>query len=283
MKLINQHGIGWALALLILMSVTMVGKASAETTVEQLRASGATLGLAEEPPYASYSSDGRLSGAAADLSVAVLKKLGITKITPKVVDFGALVPSLQARRFDIVSTGLYVTPQRCKAVLFTEPDLCTAESFAVKKGNPLNLHSYKDLLKSGARVGVCGGCAEEKRALDLGVPRSQLVVVSDAFNGMQQLKDGRLDAVAWPDATLTATLRTMRTGDIEVAGQLQGEKMECSAAVFNIQDKQLRDAYDKTLAGMKQSGEFDKIVAPYGFNPALSKATKRDDLCGRAD
>jgi polar amino acid transport system substrate-binding protein len=75
----------------------------------------------------------------------------------------------------------------------------------------------------------------------------------------------------------------MRTGDLEVVGQLQGEKMECSAAAFNLQDKDLRDAYDKTLAEMKQSGEFDRIVAPYGFNPAFSKANKRDDLCSRAD
>ena len=36
----------------------------------------------------------------------------------------------------MVSAGLFIKPERCAAVIFSEPDLCDVEAFAVKKGNP---------------------------------------------------------------------------------------------------------------------------------------------------
>jgi len=265
--------------LLVMFGVNFANYASAETAVSDLRTKGAVLGLAEEPPYATFSADGKLSGAAADLTVAVLKKMGIEKVTPKVTDWGSLIPGVQAHRFDLVSTGLYIKPARCKAVLFSQPDVCTSEGFAVKKGNPLNLTTFQDLKKQGVRVGVCGGCAEEKRALEVGVARDQLVTLSDAFNGMEMLKAGRIDVVIWPDATLASTISKMKAQDLEVVSPLKGEPLQCSGVVFNAGDRSFRDEYDKMLAEMKRNGEFDTIISPYGFNPAFAKSVTRDVLC----
>jgi len=39
------------------------------------------------------------------------------------------------------------------------------------------------------------------------------------------------------------------------------------------------DAYDVELAKMKASGEFAKIIEPYGFSAAAAMSTTREKLC----
>jgi hypothetical protein len=41
-------------------------------------------------------------------------------------------------------------------------------------------------------------------------------------------------------------------------------------------------AFDKELAALKQSGEFAKIVEPYGFSAKAAMSTSREKLCAAA-
>ena len=51
-------------------------------------------------------------------------------------EYGAMIPGLQAGRHDAVTAGLFMKPERCAAVAYSEPVLCDAEAMLVKKGNP---------------------------------------------------------------------------------------------------------------------------------------------------
>lgn len=253
----------------------------AEGGVDRLKSAGQVkIGTTQEPPYAIIAPDGKLSGAALDLNKVIFEKLGVKNVTAETIDFGGLIPGIQAKRFDAVSMGLMIRGPRCKAVLFSQPDLCTAEGFAVKKGNPLSLSSYNDLVKGSTKIAVCGSCIEERRALEVGVPRDRLVVASDAFNAIKMLQAGRVDAVAWPDATLKSIIKTLNDSELEVVSPVQGEPISCSGVAFNQGDRDLRDAYDTAFAELKASGEFAKIVEPYGFDPQLTLAATRDQHCG---
>ena len=254
--------------------------AKAGSTLEALQTSGsAKIGFAQEAPYTMFSPSGEPTGAAVDVAMAVLAKLKIGKVTAEVVDWGALVPGLGAKRFDLVSTGMYIRPQRCSAVRFSQPDLCTVEGFAVKKSNPSGLHTYADLIKPGIHVAVCGGCTEQKRATEVGVPSDRIVVASDAFDAVAMLQAGRVDAAAWPDLTLNATVKKVNDVSLTVVSPVEGEPINCAAAAFNYDDAELRDAYDAKLAEFKASGQFAKLVKPYGFDPELATNTNRDTLC----
>jgi polar amino acid transport system substrate-binding protein len=55
----------------------------------------------------------------------------------------------------------------------------------------------------------------------------------------------------------------------------------CAGAAFNKNDADLRDAYDRVLAEMKESGEFAKIVEPYGFPVEAASKVTREELCKR--
>ena len=109
-------------------------------TLKRLKKQGyATVAVANEPPYSDIKSDGYVGGAAPDIARAVLKKLGVKDLKAKVIMYGAMIPALQARRVDMATSGLYIKPIRCKSIIYSEPDLCGAEAFAVPKGNPNNL------------------------------------------------------------------------------------------------------------------------------------------------
>ena len=57
--------------------------------------------------------DGNVAGFHPYLVRAALEPLGITEIEFIVSDFGAWIPGLQARRFDMIASGISVTPERC--------------------------------------------------------------------------------------------------------------------------------------------------------------------------
>ncbi len=60
---------------------------------------------------------------------------------------------------------------------------------------------------------------------------------------------------------------------------MKGAPVYCDGAAFRKQDTALRDAFDKELAAIKASGEFAKIIEPYGFSAAAAMSTTRDKLC----
>lgn len=253
-----------------------------QDTLKRLRSQGfARIAIANEPPWTEVTAGGKVTGAAPEVARAVLKRLGIPEIVASISEYGAMIPGLQARRFDLVAAGLFIKPERCRAVIFSQPDLCDAESFAVKKGNPLGVQSYADIAKHAtARVGVPGGGTEEKLALKAGVPRNRVIVAPDAQSGLKMLQNGRIDIYALPILSISALLKKAKDPNLVMIAPVKGTPVYCAGAAFNKEDKALRDAYDAELAKLKKSGEFAKIIEPYGYSAKAPDLTSRDKLCG---
>ena len=260
----------------------MGGSAQAAGKLEQLKEQGfARIAIANEPPWTEVKADGKVTGAAPEVARAVFAKLGVPEIVASISEYGAMIPGLQARRFDAVAAGLFIKPERCKAVIFSQPDLCDAESFAVKKGNPMGFNSYADIAKSKtAKVGAPGGGTEERLALEAGVPRDRVIVVPDAQSGIKMLQDGRIDVYALPILSISDLLAKANDPNLEMYAPVKNTPVYCAGAAFRKGDEDLRDAYDKALAALKKSGEFAKIVEPWGFSGEAPNLTSREKLCG---
>lgn len=257
------------------------GTAHAETTLEKIKSTGTVnYGIAPEPPLSDFKSATEITGAEPDIAKKVFERLGAPKINASVSDWGALIPGLMARRFDVVATGLFLRPERCKAVLFSKPQLCMAEAFLVKKGNPLGITSYETLKAKKGKIAAVGGGAEEKRALDIGIPREDVFGVSDVFNAVKLLQAGRVDALGFPDISLVDVRNKVQDDSLEIITPLPGEPIQCSGTAFNPKDRDLRDAYDAELDKMAASGELKEIQVKYGFDPSLLAKVSREQLCG---
>lgn len=277
--LLKRHvAAGCAVAALL----AWAGQAAAQDAIGKLKEQGfARIAIANEPPFTAVKPDGVVTGAAPDVARAVFKKMGIGDIVASISEYGAMIPGLQAKRFDAVTAGLFIKPERCKAVVFSEPILCDAEAFAVKKGNPHKLLSFADVAKNPrVKIGAPGGGTEEKLALAAGTPRDRVIVVPDGQSGLKMLQDGRIDAYALPVLSINDLLKKAKDPNLEAVAPVQGGPISCDGAAFRKEDVALRNAYDKILADMKQSGELAKIIEPYGFSAKAAMQTSREKLCG---
>lgn len=258
--------------------------ALAQDAVETLKAQGfARIAIGNEPPFTAVKADGTVSGAGPDVARAVFKRLGIDDVVASISEYGAMIPGLQAKRFDAVTAGLFMKPERCNAVSYSEPILCDAEAFALKKGNPLKLMSYKDIADNAdAKIGAPGGGTEERLALEAGVPRDRVIVVPDTQSGITMLQQGRIDVYSLPVLSINAAVKTAADPEIEVVAPVKGAPVYCDGAAFRKDQTALRDAFDRELAALKTSGEFAKIIEPYGFSAAAAMSTNREKLCAAA-
>jgi polar amino acid transport system substrate-binding protein len=252
------------------------------TRLNDLRKQGfARIAIANEPPFTQVDADGKVSGAGPDVARAVFKRLGVADVVASLSEYGAMIPGLQAGRFDAVTAGYYMRPERCAAALYSEPTLCDGESFIVKKGNPLKLTGYKSVAGDGsALIGVFPTSVEEKLALSAGVPADRIVPIPDAQSGLKMLQDGRISALATTSLSIAHLLLVAKDDSLESVTPVEGTGISCDGAIFSKRDRALRDAYDKALAELKASGEFAKIIEPYGFSAKLAMSTTRDKLCG---
>jgi len=263
---------------LMLMAAPVVALAD---KLQDLREQGyVRIAIANEPPFTSVAADGTVSGAAPDVAREVFKRLGVPEIVASISEYGAMIPGLQARRHDVITAGLFMKPERCAAVAYSEPVLCDAEAFLLPKGNPKGFKSFADIAADAtATIGAPGGGTEEKLALEAGVPRDRVIVVPDGQSGLKMLQDGRLDVYSLPVLSISDLMTKAADPNLEMFAPVVGAPVYCDGAAFNKDETALRDAFDVELAKMKASGEFAAIIEPYGFSAAAAISTSREALC----
>jgi polar amino acid transport system substrate-binding protein len=130
--------------LLKLLAVTLVLAAQPvhARTFEEIKKEG-TIVVASEgafPPF-NFFKGPTLTGFEIDLAEALAKKLGLT-IEWRALSFDALLAGLRQDRWDMVIASFGVSPERSKAVTFTDPHYCSGGVIVTK--NPA-IHTVKDL------------------------------------------------------------------------------------------------------------------------------------------
>ena len=269
-------GIGWT------------GTASAETLLEKVKREGKiVVGFANEAPYGHMSPDGRLTGEAPEVARVVFSKLGEIELEGVLVEFGSLIPGLKAKRFDMISAGMYILPKRCKEINFSNPTLGLGQGFVVKAGNPKGLHSFESLAANpDAVLVVVAGGVERDYARKTGVPDDRVVVVPDFPTATAAIQTGRGDALALTGLSAQNLIDTAADPGLERAkpytDPIIGGKVErgYSGYGFRKEDTDLRDHFNTVLAGYLGSPEHLALIGPFGFTEAELPGNKTEkELC----
>jgi len=246
-----------------------------QTTMQKaIAARKIRVGYANEAPFAYQDpATGRLTGEAPEIARVVLSRMGIVEVQGVLTEFGALIPGLQAGRFDIIAAGMYILPPRCKEIAFSNPTYGISEAFAVQSGNPRGLHSYADVAgKPEARLGVVTGAVENGYAETLGIKPDQLLIFPDAPSALEGLKSGRVDAYAGTRLTVEDLLKKAG-GGMESAQPfdepvIDGHKARGYGAFgFRKEDQDFVKAFNDQLKTFVGSSDHLKLVKPFGFGP----------------
>lgn len=243
------------------------------TTLEQIQEEGVVnVGFANERPYAYQESDGTITGQSVEIARAIFEEMGIEELEGTVVTFDSLISGLNARNFDAVTAGMYITPERCENAAFAEPEYRIGIGIAVQEGNPNDINSYEDLANNpDLTVAVMAGAIERDYMLANGVAEEQIQQVNDISAVITALDSGRVDAITMTDLTLRTALQGQDAENIQVVEDVEqptvdGEEViGYGAAVFHPEDEELLAEYNRILAEFKESGELLELMEPFGF------------------
>lgn len=275
----NRRRIGIATAAIGTLSVGLLAGCSSDggngggndgmSTLERAQEQGSiTLAIASEQPY-SWVEDGEPTGATIAMHEEIFGNLGIDDIQVEEVDWNSLIPGLNAGRWDVVSAGMSILPDRCEEAAFSDPEIMYTTTLVVAAGNPKNLSDLDSVAAAGGDVtlAVQSGAIEEGYAEQLGI--ANVIQVDSATAGIEVVQSGRADAF-----TLTAvSLNWMTEGmdDVETTEafvqEIDGvEQIGAGATVFRQEDTELLEAYNEELAKItSDEATYLELVEPFGF------------------
>ena len=254
----------------------------ADTALDKLNKTGEiSIGYSNEEPFAYADASGKVTGESPEIARIIFKKLGAKKVDSVLTEWGALIPGLHAGRFDVIAAGMYITPERCKQVLFTDPQYQLGDTLMVKPGNPKKLHSYADFAKNhDLRLAVTAGTVELKYARDSGIADDQIIQVPNTTAQLQAVKAGRADAAIGTALTMK-DLAKKGGSSVEATTDFVDDPSHIGygALAFRPQDKELRDKVNAELKKWLGSEEHLRTVAPFGFDKSNITHKTAAEIC----
>lgn len=227
------------------------------------------VGIAGEVPYG-FTSNGRVTGQAPEVARVVFAAMGVPEIEAQQVDFDGLIPALNARRFDVVSAGMFITPKRCREAAFSIPDYLAPTAFLVPAGNPQQVTRFTDLIEKNLTVAVLSGAVEGGYAEGSGVPPNLIHTVGDQVGMLQAVLNQRAYAAALTNISLNRLVEDNPDAAVEVtegfSPVIDGEEVVSAGGfVFRQGDGDLRTAFDEELRRAHQDGRWLEVARPFGF------------------
>ena len=203
------------------------------------------------PPFESLEGDA-VVGIEPDIMKLICDKLGVEAEFVQ-MDFDSVLIGIQAAKYDCAMSGITVTPDREKNMLFTAPYYNAAQVIVVAEGSPIT--GKADL--AGKVASVQTGTTAESGCQDEGIEVQAFAANADA---KAALTTGKVDA--WVVDNLTA-IQMVEEGDGLV---ILEEKMteEPYAFAFAMGSEDLVAAINDALAALIADGTVEAIFDSYG-------------------
>lgn len=224
------------------------------------------VGFSNEPPYAYENTEtGELEGVNIEIATAVFEEMGIEEVNGHLTDWGELIPGVQAGQYDVITAGMAILPDRCENAIFSEPEMQYGEGLVVAADNPLDIQSYADIADNpDATVALMEGTTQFDFVDQEGVSEDQIMSVADIPGQLSAVQSGNADVAAATGPTIREAYESLGSDDVELVEDFEQPDIEgipsYGAAAFNMEDEELRDAYNDALATLKEDGTIDEIL-----------------------
>lgn len=223
------------------------------------------------PPMQFVDQSGALKGMRVELGEAIAKRLCLTPEYVR-IEFSAMIPGLQAGRWDVINTGIFYTDERARLMQMLQYE-DQAISISTAKGNPLKIGKPEDL--SGKTIGVEIGGFEERKARELdkqltdkGVKGMTIRTFENFAMAYQALRAGQVEVALSIDSTAA---EYQKRGDFDRV--LHG--LFPTPVALAAKNRDLANAVAKVLNDMKADGSFQKLFDQYGVKPIDGAVTVR--------
>ena len=190
------------LILFIFCSLTVRAHADDKTlwqrsTLKQVIKNG-ELRVGLEPGYAPFemvAKDGGVIGFDVDLAQTMADEMGV-KLKIVKLDWNGMLPGLLTDQFDIIISGMTITPQRNLWINFADPYMTVGQTILVNRKLARKIKSHKDLNKAKYTVTTKTGTTAFE-AIKGRIPKAKLRLMKSEWLGVKEVLEGRADAFVY--------------------------------------------------------------------------------------
>lgn len=242
----------WIRSLLAVGAMMVAGSAAAEAKdVLRIGSEGAY------PPFNMIDKDGNLQGFDIDIAKALCDEM---KVECKFVtqDWDGIIPGLLSKKYDAIVASMSDTPERRKAVAFSNKYYSNMLRFAAPKGTKLapTADGMKGKTIGAQRATIAAQYAKEH------FPGAEVKVYDTQENAWLDLAAGRTDVVLADMLVAYEWLSTPDGADYAFLGEPFDIDDKISIAVRK-QDKDLAKKLNAAIDAIRANGTYQKINAKY--------------------
>lgn len=251
MKLIRRSTVVGAIALCL-----VTGIANAQPKKIRIGVEGAY------PPFSQIDPSGKLSGFDIDITNALCAEMKVECVLVQQA-FDGMIPALQTRKIDAVIASMSITPERKKAVDFSDKYYQTPARFVVKSGAKIDATPTG---LAGKKIGVQRATTHDRFASDV-FKSAQIVRYTKQDEVFLDMTSGRVDA-ALVDiiAAQQGFLKTPQGKGFEFTGPVYDDPKyfgDGAGVALRKGNDALRLQFNKAISAIRANGTYQKIQDKY--------------------
>ena len=214
---------------------------------------------ADFSPFEFMDEKGKMTGFDVELMEALAKQMN-RKLDHQNISFDGLIPAVQSGNIDGAISAISMTPDRAKAILFSEPYYQSGLVVVVKEGNT-EIKSMADL--KGKKIAVQIGSTGANKANQIeGAIVREFNLSPDTF---LELKNGNVDAIVNDLPVVQVFLKEQKNSGVKIVGD--PEESENYGIVMAQKNPELAKELNAALAELKKNGEYGKIYEKWFGKP----------------
>ncbi len=204
------------------------------------------------PPFEMTDHDGKPQGVSVDLARALGKALGRPVVIENIA-FGGLIPALRTGKIDCILSSMTSTPERARAIDFSDPYLKTGLCLLV--GKSTGIQKLADADRPGRTVAVkidtTGHLFASRR-----IQHARVLVLDKETRCVLEVAQGKADAFIYDQMSTYANWRKNPETTLALLTPFQEEAWAIGLRKGN---DALRKQVNRFIADFRASGGFDKL------------------------
>jgi len=208
------------------------------------------------PPFETIGPDGQPAGISVDLARALSAELGRPLVIEN-IPFTGLIPALKSGKIDLILSSMTATPERAKAVAFSDPYLTTGLALLVPTSNIAT--GLADLDQAGKTIVVRQGTTGEVFAR-ANVRQAKILTLEKENACVLEVTQGKADAFIYDQMSV---FQNARRQSGKVRALLAPLQQESWAVALRPDDTELRTQVNAFLAKFRAGGGFNGLADKY--------------------
>jgi polar amino acid transport system substrate-binding protein len=210
------------------------------------------------PPFGYVDKAGNPTGFDVECVNWIAKEMGF-KVTHQPMDWDGIIPALNAKKIDLIASGMGATAPRMKIVNFTAPYYQVTQVILVMEDQKLD---FAALLQSGKKIGTQRGTTNSnllKAMQASGKYKFEITEYDSTDLSLEDLKIGRI-AAAGMDSSIAYELK--KDQPYKIVGTLEAPPENYAYAVRKG-DKELLDMLNTGLKKLMADPQWKVLKAKY--------------------